>query len=100
MGIVRCMVKAEKFIGGHGSFLMNGRLSQVVESRVKVFVDSAFSLGSSVVGCGGVVRDLERNVLEVIQFMDLQALRQSYGVALWGVEASIGFRIPTCIFIL
>ena len=26
---------------------------------MKVFVDGAFSLGSSVVGCGGVGRDLE-----------------------------------------
>ena len=27
MGIVRCMVRAKKFIGGHGSVLMNGRLN-------------------------------------------------------------------------
>ena len=32
MCIVRCMVRAKKFIDGHESFLMNGRLSQVVES--------------------------------------------------------------------
>ena len=52
MSIIRCMVRTKKFIGGHGSFLRSGRLSQVVESGVKVFVDGAFSLGSSVVGCG------------------------------------------------
>ena len=27
MGIISCMVRAKKFIGGHGSFLKNGRLS-------------------------------------------------------------------------
>ena len=64
LNIVRCMVRAKKFLGGYGSFLRHGQLSQVVESGVKVFVDGAFSLGSSVVGCGGVVHDLEGNVLE------------------------------------
>ena len=68
LNIVRCMVRAKKFIGGHGSFLRNGQLSQVVESGVKVFVDGAFSLGSSIVGCGGVVRDLEGNVLEAFMY--------------------------------
>ena len=68
MGIVRCMVRAKKFIGGYGSFLRNGRLSQVVESGVKVFVDGAFSLGSLVVGCGGLVRDLQGNVLEAFMY--------------------------------
>ena len=68
MSIVRCMVRAKKFIDGHESFLMNGRLSQVVESGVKVLVDGAFSLGSSVVGCGGVVHDLEGNVLEAFMY--------------------------------
>ena len=43
------------FLTGHGSFLRHDQLSQVVESGVKIFVDSAFSLGLSVVGlwrCG------------------------------------------------
>ena len=35
---------------------------------MNVFVDCSFSLGSSVVGYGGVVRDLERNVLEVFMY--------------------------------
>ena len=68
MSIVRCMVRAKKFRGGHGSFLGNGQLSQVVETSVKVFVDGAFSLGSSVVGCGGVVCDSEGNVLETFMY--------------------------------
>ena len=68
MSIVRCMMRAKKFLGGHGSFLRNGQLSQVVESGVKVFVDGAFSRGSSVVGSGGVIHDLEGNVLEAFMY--------------------------------
>ena len=35
---------------------------------MKVFVDGAFYLGSSIVGCGGVVCDLEGNVLEAFMY--------------------------------
>ena len=82
MGVVRCMVQAKKFIGGHGSFLMHGRLSQVVESGVKVFFDGAFSLGSSVVGCGGVVHDLEGNGLEAFMYSVYGS--SSVEAELWG----------------
>ena len=68
LNIVRCMVRAKKFLGGYGSFLRHGQLSQVVESNVKVFVDGAFSLSSSVVGCRDVIRDLKGNVLEVFMY--------------------------------
>ena len=69
MSIVGCMVQAKKLIGGHGSFLRSGWLSQVVESCVKVFVDGVFSLGLSVVGCGGVSRNSDGNVLEVFMYL-------------------------------
>ena len=88
MGIMRCMVRAKKFIGGHGSFLRNGQLSQVVESGVKVFVDGAFSLGSSVVGCRGVVRDLEENVLEAFMysFYGFSSVEAELSGCLWGLR--------------
>ena len=35
---------------------------------MKVFVDGAFSLGSSDVNCGDVIRDLEENVLEAFMY--------------------------------
>ena len=88
MGTVRCMVRAKKFICGHGSFLMNGRLSQVVESGVKVFIDGVFSLGSSVVGCGGLVRDLQGNVLEAFMysFYGFSSVEAELSGCLWGLR--------------
>ena len=35
---------------------------------MKVFVDGEFSFDSSIVGCGGVFRDLEGNVLEAFNY--------------------------------
>ena len=61
----------------------NRRLSQVVESGVKVFVDGAFSLGSSVVGCGGVVRDLEAFMYSVYGSSSVEA--ELWG-CLWGLK--------------
>ena len=68
MGIVRCMVLAKKFLGDLGSFPRHCQLNQIVESSVEVFVDGAFSPDSSVVSCGGVIHDLEGNVLEAFMY--------------------------------
>ena len=49
---------------------------------MKVFFDGEFPLGSSVVGCGGVIRDLKENVLEAFMYSVYGSL--SVETKLWG----------------
>ena len=58
---------------------------------MKVFVDGAFSLGSSVVGCGGVVRDLEAFMYSVYGSSSVET--ELWG-CLWGLRRAwdSGFR--------
>ena len=55
---------------------------------MKVFVDGVFSLSSLVVGCGGVVRDLEENVLEAFMysFYGFSSVEAELSGCLWGLR--------------
>ena len=54
---------------------------------MKVFVNDVLSLDSSVVGCGGVIHDLEMNVLEVFMysFYGYSNVKTELWGGLWGL---------------
>ena len=56
-----------------------------------------FSLGSSVVGCGGVVRDLEGNVLEAFMY-SVYRFSSVEARLLLRVKASMRFWISTSFY--
>ena len=82
-GIVNCMLRAKYSLHGPGHVANGfGRTLSNVEEGVQVFVDGAYSFGSSIVGCGGVICRAGGGVLEA--FMCTVAGHSSIEAELWG----------------